>query len=272
MTIMRALTFALCMVVAFAQDKPAFEVASIRPSSLSLPGGRVRRDPSLLSIVNLTLKEMVIYAWGVEPFQVLGGPEWIDSARYDIRAKPDGVVQYHEAMLMMQSLLADRFQLTMHRETRELPGYALVLARKDGKLGPGIVEEKEGSCVVAGPNSVPGRPESGKPLCRSIAMNPRSLRTFGFSLDALAKSLSEILGRHVVDQTGLIGTFNINLEWTPNESQALQLPPGVSAPPPPDSPVSIFTAIQEQLGLKLESRKGPVEVWVIDHAEKPSEN
>jgi uncharacterized protein (TIGR03435 family) len=175
-------------------------------------------------------------------------------------------------MRMLQLLLTDRFQLTMHPETRELPIYALVLAKKDGKLGAGIVEAKEGSCVVADANSVPGRPEPGKPFCHSVAMNPRFLRGFGFPLSGLAKNLSEILGRQVIDQTGLIGNFNIILEWTPNESQALQLPLGVSAPQQPDSPVSIFTAIQDQLGLKLESRKGPVEVWVIDRAEKPSEN
>ena len=157
-------------------------------------------------------------------------------------------------MLMMRSLLADRFQLTMHRETRELPIYTLVLAKRTAGSGPASLRQR-------------------KRKGRQRALRNRGLlRAFGFSLSELAESLSETLGREVVDQTGLIGTFNINLEWTPNESQALQLPPGVQAPPPPENPVSIFTAIQEQLGLKLESKKGPVEVWVIDRAEKPSEN
>ncbi len=168
MTGVRAL-IALFIATAFAQDKPAFEVASIRPSKLTIVGGRVRRDPSQLSIVNLTLKEMIIYAWDVQPFQVLGEPPWADSDRFDVSAKPERAVQYHDVMLMMQSLLADRFQLTMHRETRGLPIYALVRARKDGKLGLGIVEAKEGSCVVAGPNSAIARPESGKPSLRHVS-------------------------------------------------------------------------------------------------------
>jgi uncharacterized protein (TIGR03435 family) len=275
MTIMRALAATLFIAAALAQDKPSFEVASIRPGSLSIPGGWMRRDPGMLSITNLTLKEMIVSAWRVRPFQVLGGPAWVDSARYNISAKPEGDVKYEQQMLKLQSLLAERFQLSMHSETRDLPIYALVLARKDGKLGAGLVETKEGTCKVAEPNSRPERPEPGKPttpLCRTIMMNPRFLCSFDLPIAGLAGNLSEILGRQVIDQTGLTGNFNINLEWTPNESQALQLPPGVPAPPPPDSPVSIFTAIQEQLGLKLESRKGPVQVWVIDRAEKPSEN
>jgi uncharacterized protein (TIGR03435 family) len=106
-------------------------------------------------------------------------------------------------------------------------------------------------------------------LCGIIMISPKFLQAIGFSLTEFAKNLSELLGRQVIDQTGLVGNFNITVKLTPNESQALQPPPGAA---PPDLPVSIFTAIQEQLGLKLESRKGPVEVWVIDRAEKPSEN
>jgi uncharacterized protein (TIGR03435 family) len=272
MSIMRGLTLTIFIAAAFAQDKPTFEVASIRPSSRTFVGGWMRRDPGLLSITNFTLKDLIMEAWHVQPFQVLGGPSWMDVARFDVSAKQDRIAKVETSLLMLQSLLADRFQLAMHLETRELPTYALVLAKKDGKLGPGLVAPKEGNCVFAGPNSDIARPESGKPFCKTISVNPRFLHIYGFPLTELAKHLSEILGRQVTDQTGLTGNFNINLEWTPSEAQALQLPPGVQAPPPPDSPVSIFTAIQEQLGLKLESRKGPVEVWVIDRAEKPTEN
>jgi uncharacterized protein (TIGR03435 family) len=147
MTIMRALTAVLFVATAFAQDKPAFEVASIRPGSLSIPGGSSRLNAGgTLVIINLSLKEVIVQAWNVRPFQVLGGPPWVDSARYNVSAKPETKVQHAEIMRMLQSLLADRFQLTMHRETRELPLYALVLAKKDGKLGPGIVEPKGVAC------------------------------------------------------------------------------------------------------------------------------
>jgi uncharacterized protein (TIGR03435 family) len=258
-------------------SRPAFEVASIKRSSLNIPGGSLRTMPGgRLTVTNLTLNELIAHAWNIQPYQISGGPAWGSSARYNITAKAEKSVRWEEAAQMLRSLLADRFQLTMHRETKELPIYALVLAKKDGKLGPGLTESKDGSCKVAdATTAIPTRPEPGKPalpLCHTVRSSSRFLAAVGFPLSDFARSLSEILGRDVVDQTGLVGAFDISMEWTPDEIQYLQLPPGVPAPPPSESPVSIFTSIQERLGLKLESRKGPVGIFVIDRAEKPTEN
>ncbi len=254
-----------------------FEVAAIKPGSLGLPGGTIRRTPGgRLTVTNMTVKELIAQAWNLQPFQISGGPSWIDSARYDISAKPESSASnWDETALMLQSLLADRFKLTMHRDTKELPIYALVLAKKDGKLGPGLAQSKEGGCVVPDPSKPLPRPEPGKlpaMSCANMIMNPRFLRAVSVPAAKFAVGLSRIIGRTVVDQTGLTGNFDISLDWTPDEAQYMQLPPGVAPPAPSDAPISIFTAMQEQLGLKLESRKGPVEIFVIDRAEKPSEN
>lgn len=257
--------------------KPQFEVASFRQAAPGSPAYRLRltfAPGGRLTVPNYTLKELIALAWEIQPFRISGGPAWIDSIRYNVSAKADHDVEWKEATLMLQSLLSDRFQLTMHRDAKDLPIYALVLAKKDGKLGPWLIESKEGSCTTADSSAL--QPEPGKapkPQCDMLAGTFRQLKGASVPPGELALAFGNILGRMVVDKTGLTGNFDIDLAWTPDETQYLQLPPSVPKPPPSDAaPVSIFTAIQEQLGLKLESRKGPVEMFVIDRAEKPSEN
>jgi uncharacterized protein (TIGR03435 family) len=237
------------------------------------PGGR-------LDITNLPLKEMIIIAWRIQPFQITGGPAWIDSAHYDISAKPDHNPKEDEESLMLQALLADRFQLKIHHETKELPVYALLVANKDGKLGPQLTASKEGGCTPFDPSKPPLPPERGKPPtlgCGNMMMGFDRLNAAGVEISVMIPTLSRMLGRTVLDRTELTGKFDISMHWTPDQSQAMQPPPG-GAPPgmqlPPIDPngPSIFTALQEQLGLKLESQKGPVDIIVIDHVEKPSEN
>jgi uncharacterized protein (TIGR03435 family) len=176
---------------------------------------------------------------------------------------------------MAQSLLMDRFQLSVHGEIKELPVYALVVARKDGKLGARLAQSTEADCAVPDASNPPPRLEPGEPqapTCGRINRSPRLVRATGISLRVLAHSLSEILGRPVVDKKGLTGNFNISMEWTPDDAQLSMLPPDAPRPSLDASGPSIFLAIQEQLGLKLESQKGPVEILVIDRAEKPSKN
>ena len=265
-----------------AAPQPQFEVASIKPAAPDARGTFIRTAPGgRLNISNMPLKKMIVLAWRIQPFQLSGGPSWMDSARYDISAKPEGNPARDQVPLMLQALLADRFELMIHRETKELPIYALVLANKDGKLGPRLTESKEGSCTPPDPSKPPPPPEPGKPPslgCGGIMMSPKQFTASSVQVGDLTPMLSRILGRTVVDKTGLTGKFDMTMEWTPDESQAMQALPGGGpngpAPPPPADPngPSIFTAIQEQLGLKLESQKGPVEILVIDHVEKPSEN
>jgi uncharacterized protein (TIGR03435 family) len=264
---------------AFAQtdSPPQFEVASIKPAAPDARGMLIMPGPGGgIRITNMPLKELIVIAYRIQPFQISGGPPWLDSIRYDIIAKPEHKPKQGDIPLMLQSLLADRFQLTIRRETKELPVYAIVLARKDGKLGPQLSEAKEGGCTVPDPTKPPPPPEAGKPPklgCGGLMMSPRHLTAASVPVSNLTPMLSRLLGRTVIDRTGLTQKFDITLDWTPDESQAIQLPPDGPKPPTSDSPgPSIFTALQEQLGLKLESQKGPVEILVIERAEKPSEN
>jgi len=218
---------------------------------------------------NLTLKDMIELGWRVEPFQISGGPAWLDSAAYDVIAKREGKFQPAEQPLMIQSLLKNRFQLAIHRETKELPVYALVLARKDGKPGPRLTASKEGSCTPPDPTKPP--PEPPTQWCGWITSGRGELTATSIHVSDLAEALSRLLRRPVVDKTGLTSRFDIKLEWTPDDT--LQPTPDGGSPPASDMVgPSIFTAFQEQLGLRIESQKGPVDILVVDRAERPSEN
>jgi uncharacterized protein (TIGR03435 family) len=267
-------TFPIVLVAsaAFAQPSapPKFDVASIKPAAgdpcmciNTTPGGRVHAT-------SMTLKFLVEMVYHVQDFQVSGGPSWFASVRYDIEAKTDAPAKDREVPIMLQQLLADRFQLVFHRETRELPVYALILARKDGKLGPGMVESKEGSCTPPDP-AAPSE-ASGKPNCGQGWGDARTLRSSSVQMDYLATSLSRLLRTKVVDHTDLTGRYDITLDWTPDERIAFSLPPNTAKAAAESGLPDLFGALQQQLGLKLQSHKESVEVLVIDHAEKPSEN
>jgi uncharacterized protein (TIGR03435 family) len=233
------------------------------------PGGRV-------NLTNMTLKGMIEFAWNLQPFQISGGPPWIDSTRYVVTAKPDGSPKSSEIPAMVQTLLTERFQLVVHHGTEELPIYALVLARKDRTLGPRLTESKEGDCTAFDLSKAPTRPQPGaaRPrFCGTSGVSPNRLSAIGIPIANLAQMLQMVLGRTVIDKTGLTGNFDLSMEWSPDETQAMQGPPDVPKPPQSDNAgPSIFSAIQEQLGLKLESAKGPVDVLIIDHVERPSAN
>jgi uncharacterized protein (TIGR03435 family) len=162
---------------------PSFEVATIKPAAPDARGRFISPGPGGgIRITNMTLKEMVEFAWSVQPFQISGGPAWLDSVHYDIVAKPEAKASFDEMRPMLQALLADRFQLRTHQETKELPIYALVLARKDGKLGPDLMKSKEGSCEKFDPSHPPQPPQPGAPLpriCGNLLIGPGQLTMFG---------------------------------------------------------------------------------------------
>jgi bla regulator protein blaR1 len=259
---------------------PQFEVASIKPAAPDQRGMFINTAPGgRLNITNMPLKEIMVLAWRIQPYQISGAPAWIGSTRYDISAKPDHAPKQDEVPLMLQALLADRFQLKTHHETKELSIYALVLANKDGKLGPQLTPTKEGGCAQFDPSKPPPPPEPGKPPalgCGGMWISPDRVNAVGVPISQLPPVFSRILGRTVIDKTGLTGKFDIQAQWTPDQNQLQALAGGAQ----PDAQVpqfdpngpSIFTALEEQLGLKLESQKGPVDILVIDHVEKPSEN
>ena len=236
-----------------AVPAPAFEAASIKPSQ-DPPGSSsgITTSTGRISARNVTLKRCVRGAYGVEEPRILGGPKWVDEARYDIEAKAAGPAGDHELMMMLQSLLTERFKLAFHRDTRALPGYALV-------LGNGGLKAK------------PSEPDAGS----RTGSRWGSIEAAACTMAQLALKLSEVLHLPVADFTAVPGEFDFQLKWTSDEMQATPPDAGdrqATAAPDAASGPSLFDALHEQLGLKLESRKVPAEVLVIDHAEKPSEN
>jgi len=261
----------------FSQPAPlTFEVASIKPSPPDEQHFMIQFQPGGgLRATGVTLKMLITQAYDVREFQVSGGPGWINTERYDIVARPEHNADSdpppedprkmsdeqrktlgEQMRARLVALLADRFRLKVHRETQQALAYLLVV----GKNGPKLKQTEEGS-------ETRGRMRMGR----------GELNGDGVKLEFLAQVLANQLGRPVVDKTGLTGNYDIKLAWTPDPGQPapgpLGPPPGLEPPPVPDpSGPSIFTAIEEQLGLRLESQKGPIETIVIDSVEKPSEN
>jgi uncharacterized protein (TIGR03435 family) len=260
---------------------PSFEVATVKPNRsgdqrllIEMPLGR-------FITTGTTTKFLIAYAYKVKAFQVSGGPSWTDSERYDIDAKvPDSVAERafkvpfdqtkQQYLLMVQALLVDRFKLKVSYQTKELPVLALVVA----KSGPKVREAKPGDAYPSGIKD-----SDGRAIGRTWRMARGQLIAQGISMESLGGVLSQYLGRTVLNQTGLKGDYDFTLQWTPDyrESEMLKgsedaRPETDNAPLPDSTGPSIFTAIQEQLGLKFESQKAPVQVLVIDHVERPSEN
>jgi uncharacterized protein (TIGR03435 family) len=267
-------------------DAPTFDVASVRPNtsgdnkqmSQILPGGRFNG-------INIPPRLLIINSFGLQEQQLVGAPPWISSERFDIVAKAEGELGPpistdgpSRLQLMIRTLLEDRFKLKVHRESKEVPIYSLVLARPDGRLGKGLtVSTVDCEALAAArrnspPSDVPKRGE--RPECGAW-IGFGELTAGGRPLVELVSLLSSTVGRSVVDRTGLTGRYDVTLRWTPERLP--QREPGTPAGQPfrmngveidPNGP-SIFTALQEQLGLKLESDRGTVEALVIDHIERP---
>lgn len=235
---------------------PAFEAASIKPNNSGKPGNGISSYPNRIKIINSTLKFCVQVAWNVKDFQVSGASGWMDTQRYDIDAVAANPFTREESRAMLRALLADRFGLAVHSETQDRQGYALVVARNGPKLPPPIED----------PSVMFSRTPSGD----------RTLKATSISMARFADALSVALEAIVVDRTGIEGQYDVSFQWTPDSaSEPRTLKSGEPAPAPPaDSAIgpSIFTALQEKLGLRLESRKVPAEVIVIEHANRPSEN
>ena len=242
-------------------------MTSVKPANLSL-----RRQIDMRALPNggitatsVTLQFLIKSAFGVQDSQISGGPGWITSEKYDILAKPEDGAK-PEILPMLQALLEDRFKLVIRSATKESPVYELKMARADGKYGPKLRELAAEDCPAAPPRSV----NRGAAPCAGFLSGKNHLSGHRVKMSQLTSPLSTILERPVLDKTGLTIDFDLDLYWTPEAN-----PPGRgdAAPVPPDvSPSSIFAALKEQLGLKLEGARGPVKILVIEHAERPSEN
>lgn len=289
--------FCLLIVVApallLAQSGPAqerFEVASVKPNKAPVtlisaniePGGRfVAAQQSLRDLIGL--------AYRVRDAQIAGGPSWIGTDRFDVTAKASGelpsfdpAVEIGPLERMLQALLADRFGLVVHREVRDMPIYALVTARSDRRLGEklrpsttncaAIFAERTRQGQSSGPVMTGDRPTCG--LVVSLA----SIRIGGGPLSQLTMVLTRMTDRYVVDQTGLTGNFDVDLQWTPQGFRRFSAPgadvppaaPPIPVPQPDANGATLETSIQEQLGLKLDPQRGPVPVLVIDRVSQPT--
>jgi uncharacterized protein (TIGR03435 family) len=237
-------------------------------------GGPGTKDPERWTAQNSALQSLVQIAYNVMPYELFG-PDWMGSERYNIEAKVPARATRAQFLVMLQNLLAERLHLKVHRETREMPLYDLVIAKNGSKLRDVAADGSEGGDK---PTQLPSRtfdasgfptlPPGNQSYMRMIAVKggmAASKRGHAESMEQLITMLSVQLRIPVKDATGLKGKFDYTLQWiSPNEA--------ASADAQPDGP-TLFEAVQQQLGLKLESKKGPVEVLVVDHADKtPVEN
>jgi uncharacterized protein (TIGR03435 family) len=243
--------------ISFAQQapRPSFEVASVKPGDPARPASVLYRLGGRFTANSATLRMLIGNAYDLRDHQIAGGPEWLNSAEFEVDARaaataiPAGPAGVRQMRPMLQSLLAERFKLTFHRETRQEAIYELVIDKGGSKLRKAADTFSSGT-------------KGGKGEIQGIAA----------TMADLTHVLAQSLGRSVVDKTGLTSKYDFTLKWTPDPGVAGTTDQANSEPAPdPDQP-SIFTAIQQDLGLKLQAAKGPVEILVIDHAAKPDEN
>jgi uncharacterized protein (TIGR03435 family) len=240
-TSLAEIAISIALVAQQQLDKVEFDVVSIKPADPAAPGHMAQQTPGGFRGRNLRLFELIMNAWHLNRDQLIGGPNWLETAGWDIDARFPAGTSLAQAPQMMQAMLADRFRLVTHRETRILPIYELTVLKSGIKLHEGD-----------------GR--------GGMSAGPRLIRYGSGTMGELVRQLSSYLGREVIDRTGITGQYAISLSFAPVD-------PGASAgDPAQDSAPSIFQALQDQAGLKLDSTKGPVEILVIDHAEKPTAN
>jgi uncharacterized protein (TIGR03435 family) len=254
--IRRMIGISLTLAMAFAQKPPAFDAASVKPNLSGTGGFSMGTSHGRLTATNVPVRTLILKGFHAKEFQVTGGPGWLETERYDVVAKTENTsIGDNDLWLLLQPLLAERFKLRFHRETKQLPVYSLTVAKGGPKLKPHVGDDE--------PN-MSGRTGSGK----------ASFVGTKISMARLADMLGEHTDRIVLDNTGLKGFYDFKLDWAREDSHepasismlsSLQEGLGLTGP-------SLFTAVQEQLGLKLEPAKGPVEIIAIDSAEKASAN
>ena len=271
-----ALLFVALAATLSAAD--SFDVASVKPSTGTI------EDPRRLDVTptgsftatNITVRALIRYAYDIQDFQLAGGPSWLNDDRFDVLAKAPDWTPAARIRLMLRSLLMERFKLRVHDETREAALYALVVARKDGALGPEL-RRSQTDCAAAPPQGQ-GPPDPAA-RCNYIGPTPGAdlasgrarMAARGITMDGLARLLVPVVRRGVIDRTGLAGyfdgDFDVAAEFGPPPP-----PPGLRDPLDRPSLPSLFTVFPEQLGLRLEATRGPVAVVVIDSLEKPTQN
>ena len=259
----------------------SFDVTSVKPNPREEGRGGALQ-PGRFAQTSVTLRQLIRMAYGTS--QTVGGPSWVDSDRFDVDGRgafdlsgflpgPDGSPP--RVYVMLQRLLEERFKLALHKQVQERPVYALVVARHDQQLGPRLQRSAiDCDALIAAVRQngrPPAPPEPGQAPNCSMRIMPGHLVADSVNMSQLAGALtSPIADRVVLDRTGLIGRFNVELEWTPDLLAPSNRQDGIA--PAADAPPSLFTAVQEQLGLKLDGTTAPIEVLVVDRAEQPTAN
>ena len=279
----------LAILFASALLAQEFEVATIKPHDPTDNRIMIRGDAGMYDVAGMTTKALIGQAYDVRDYQIVGGPKWMDSDRYDIRARTSDrtpettmpLAPNSRGQKMLQALLADRFQLKIRRETKEMPVFYLTAAKGGAKLKESDYAKPFQPVLPPGaPPLPPGGPNGRGPGRGPAIMVGRGrLGGQGVSMELLTRQLANQMGRPVIDQTGLTGAYDVDLQWTPEPGQtvggpfggALGGPGGGPAPAEATSGPSLVTALAE-IGLKLDSGKGPVETIVIEKLERPSEN
>jgi uncharacterized protein (TIGR03435 family) len=254
-------------------SSPSFEVASVKRNHSDavdvidvLPSG-------VFTATNATLRQLVPIAYGIPLWnadvRIVGGPGWMASERFDVLAKGSGPATPQEMILMLRGLLADRFRLQVHNENREVPVYALIMARADGRLGSQLKPSTTDCEALRAQGPLPFQP--GQRIPCGARRIPGSLSGGGLTIGALANHLAGFVNRPVLDRTDLKGRFDFDLVWMPDQPAR---PSDADAAGPRGDPnlPSIYTAVHEQWGLKLDAQRGPVDVLVIDSVERPTED
>lgn len=246
-----------------ADAKPGFDVVTVKPSKPGSQGKGIGFDGHHFRLLNANLNDMIALGYGLHTKQIVGGPDWAGTDLYDVEGVPDvpGMPNQKQIQYLLQNLLADRFQLKFHNEQRVLPVYAITVAPGGPKL----------TRTTAGPTDPPGFGFRG-PNAQGVTVMVRNLSMADFAMWMQAS----VTDRPMVDQSGLKDRYDFQLKWTPDDSQFAQFRgTGATIPPPSDAadaPPSLYTAVQEQLGLKIDATRAPDDVMVIDHVEKPSAN
>jgi uncharacterized protein (TIGR03435 family) len=253
----------LLAVGLIAAQEPHFEVASLKRNTSGSSSTTMSDRPDGLVMENGTLRNLIFSAYKPQGTQLVGAPGWLTD-RYDLIAKASGPATSEQRAAMLRALLAERLQLRAHYEMREQPVFDLVLARRDRSLGPNVVRTDR-DCAAAAAARDAGRPapelapaSNGAPPC-GVRSNRGEFLAGGLTMEGLARNLGSRAGRVIFDRTGLAGYYQVTLTFSPD--------PAADAG---DAP-TLFTALQEQLGLKLEPSRAPLQTLVIDHVERPTE-
>jgi bla regulator protein blaR1 len=268
-----------------SRDLPKYDVATIKPTAESNGMMRFMFTPAGISLTGVPIQMLLTEGFHVEDDHILGAPEWAKNKRWDVEAKvsPEDApkldkLQFDERRSMLLPLLVERFNLKYHHETREMASYSLVVAKGGPKMKPSEVQPPPPEAKP--PEAKPGEPAPSRPQQRRMLRfaGRGNLEAEASDTHMLARVLSQQLGRTVIDNTGLTASYDYTLHWTPDDAPP-PMPGGPDAggTPHPDNGgdaigPSLFTAVQEQLGLKLESTKGMADVVVIDHIDLPSDN